>query len=49
MHDSNGARAFILACLNEIRHILPSVILEMPMDCPFFSEQIVRALDALGV
>lgn len=49
VHDSNGARAFILACLNEIRQILPKVILEVRMDCAFFSEEIVRALDALGI
>ena len=49
MHDSNGARAFILACLNEIRQILPHVILEVRMDCAFFSEEIVHALDALGI
>jgi hypothetical protein len=49
VHDSNGARAFILACLNEIRQILPRVILEVRMDCAFFSEEIVRALDALDI
>jgi hypothetical protein len=49
VHDSNGARAFILACLNEIRQILPHVILEVRMDSAFFSEEIVAALDALGI
>ena len=49
VHDSNGARAFILACLNEIRQILPKVVLEVRMDCAFFSEEIVCALDALGI
>ena len=49
VHDSNGARAFILACLREIRQILPRVILEVRMDCAFFSDEIVRALDALGI
>lgn len=49
VHDSNGARAFILACLNEVRQILPRVILEVRMDCAFFSEEIVRALDALAI
>lgn len=48
-HDSNGARTFILACLDEIRRILPRVILEVRMDCAFFSDEIVRALDALGI
>ena len=49
VHDSNGARAFILACLNEIWQILPSVIPKARMDCAFFSEEIVHALDALGI
>ena len=49
VHHSNGARAFILACLNEIRQILPKVVLEVRMDCAFFSEEIVRALDSLGI
>ena len=49
VHDSNGARAFILACFNEIRQILTRVILEVRMDCAFFSERIARALDALGI
>ena len=49
VHDSNGARAFILACINEIRQILPQIVLEVGMDCAFFSEEIVRALDALGI
>lgn len=49
VHDSNGARAFILACINEIRQILPQVILEVRMDSAFFSDEIVRVLDALGI
>ena len=49
MHDSNGARALILACVNEIRQILPKIVLEVRMDCAFFSEEIVRALDALAI
>lgn len=49
VHDSNGARAFILACIGEIRHILPRAIIEVRMDCAFFGDEIVRALEALGV
>ncbi len=49
VHDSNGARVFILACLNEIRQILPKVILKVRMDSAFFSDEIVSALDALGI
>lgn len=49
VHDSNGARRFILACLGEIRQVLPKAILEVRMDCAFFSDEIVRALEALGI
>ncbi|MGH8742971.1 MAG: transposase, partial [Burkholderiales bacterium] len=49
VHDSNGARRFILNCLGEIRQILPAAILEVRMDCAFFSDEIVSALDTLGV
>ena len=49
VHDSNGARKFILDCLNEIKRILPFVIIEVRMDCAFFSEEIVSTLDALGI
>lgn len=49
VHDSNGARSFILACINEIRQILPKVILEVRMDSAFFSDEIVGMLEALGI
>jgi hypothetical protein len=49
VHDSNGARKFILDCINEIRQILPHAIIEVRMDCAFFSEEIVAALEALGI
>lgn len=49
VHDSNGARRFILGCLSEIRQILPQAILEVRMDCAFFSDEIIRALEALGI
>ena len=49
VHNSNGARAFILVCIREIPQITPHVILEVRMDCAFFSDEIVRALDALSI
>jgi Transposase DDE domain group 1 len=49
VHDSHGARAFIIACISEIRQILPKAILEVRMDCAFFSDEIVSALEALGI
>lgn len=49
VHDSNGARKFILACIIAIREILPGVIIETRMDSAFFSDEIVKVLDAFGI
>lgn len=45
VHDSNGAKVFILRCLEEIRDALPRVKLEIRIDSAFFSEEIVEALN----
>ena len=49
VHDSNGAKAFILACVDEVRRKLPHVQIEVRMDSAFFSDEIVQAIDAHGV
>jgi len=49
VHDSNGAKAFILGCIREIRSVAPQAIIETRMDSAFFSDEIVRMLDAEGV
>jgi Transposase DDE domain group 1 len=49
VHDSNGAQAFILECIREIRAVAPQAIIETRMDSAFFSDEIVRLLDAAGV
>lgn len=49
VHDSNGARDFILACVQEIKAILPRSQVEARMDSAFFSDDIVRMLDTEGV
>jgi hypothetical protein len=49
VHDSNGAKAFILACIREIQAILPHCIIEARMDSAFFSDDIVGMLDSQGV
>ena len=49
VHDSNGAKAFILSCVREIKAILPRCIIEARMDSAFFSDDIVRMLDTEGV
>ena len=49
VHDSNGAKAFILACVREIQVILPHCVVEARMDSAFFSDDIVSMLDTEGV
>jgi hypothetical protein len=49
VHDSHGAREFILACVQEVREALPGVIIEVRMDSAFFSDEIVMALDEAGI
>jgi hypothetical protein len=49
VHDSNGAKAFILACIREIQAVLPHCVIEARMDSAFFSDDIVGMLDAQGV
>lgn len=49
VHDSNGARAFILECVDQVRRALPGVILEVRMDSAFFSDEIVSTLDKENV
>jgi len=45
VHDSNGAGAFILSCVEQVRSVLPGVIVEVRMDSAFFSDEIVTALN----
>jgi hypothetical protein len=49
VHDSNGAKRFILDCLAEIRQILPDTLIEVRMDSAFFSDEIVHALEVMDV
>ena len=49
VHDSNGARDFILQCVQQVRNVLPGVILEVRMDSAFFSDEIVAALNEQDV
>jgi len=44
VHDSNGAREFILECVRLVRKMLPGVIIEVRMDSAFFSDEIVSTL-----
>ena len=45
VHDSNGAKDFILRCVEQVRSVLPGVIIEVRMDSAFFSDEIVTALN----
>jgi hypothetical protein len=49
VHDSNGAREFILACIHVVREALPGIRIEVRMDSAFFSDAIVTALEEAGV
>jgi len=49
VHDSHGAREFILACIRAVREALPGVLIEVRMDSAFFSDEVVLALDEAGI
>lgn len=49
VHDSRGAKTFIVACIELVRAVLPGVVLEVRLDSAFFSDEIVRTLHELGV
>ncbi len=47
VHDSNGAKEFILRCIATIRQALPGIQIEIRMDSAFFSDELVSALEDL--
>ena len=49
VHDSHGAKDFILSCIAVVRASLPGVSIEVRMDSAFFNDEIVGSLDAAGV
>lgn len=49
VHDSNGAQAFILNCIEQVREALPGVVIEVRMDGAFFSEAMINALEGNDV
>jgi hypothetical protein len=49
VHDSNGAREFILRCVCLVRQRCPYSVIEVRMDSAFFSDEVVHALDDAGV
>ena len=49
VHYSNGAQAFIGACIEALREALPWVRIEVRTDGAFFSDEMVSMLDGLKV
>lgn len=49
VHDSNGAQAFIADCIAAVRAVLPRATIEVRMDAAFFSDAILRQLEAARV
>jgi len=49
VHDSHGAQAFILACIDAVRAVAPQAMIEVRMDSAFFSDEIIEALVDRGV
>lgn len=49
VHDSNGAKAFMLSCIESVQALLPGSQLEVRMDSAFFSDEIITALQAHGI
>lgn len=49
VHDSRGAKEFILACVRQLRQACRWAVIEVRMDGAFFDEKIIEALAAEGV
>jgi Transposase DDE domain group 1 len=49
VHDSNGAKEFVVQCIDRIREVLPYVTIEVRMDGAFFSDEMVGLLDGMGI
>jgi len=49
VHDSNGAKAFILSCIDDVKAHSISSVLESRMDSAFFNEDIITALEESNV
>ncbi len=49
VHDSNGAREFIVECIQKIRSELPGVLIEVRMDSAFFQDELIDQLDGMGI
>ncbi len=49
VHDSNRSVGFVSSCVERVRRVLPSAVIEVRLDSAFFSEEMVQTLQGLGV
>jgi len=49
VHDSHGARSFILQCVRLVRQHCPHSVIEVRMDSAFFSDEMVAGLEEESV
>jgi len=49
VHDSNGARHFIVECLEHVSAVLGPIRIEVRMDAAFFSDEIITLMEGRGV
>lgn len=49
VHDSNGAREFILECISLIKQELPWTTIEVRMDSAFFSDETITLLSEMDI
>lgn len=49
VHDSNGAKEFILECISAIKQKVPGIKIEVRMDSAFFSDSIINILDDMPI
>ena len=49
VHDSNGAKDFMIECCQDIRREIPNVFLESRVDSAFYSREFITSLDEENV
>ncbi len=49
VHDSHGAREFMVACIKTLKEAIPWLKVEVRIDSAFFSDDIVSLLDGVGI
>lgn len=49
VHDSKGAKEFMICCIDAVRRVLPNCRIEVRTDSAFFAEEVVAMLHGMGV